>query len=53
VGPGPHVRDWAVVFDGDGEAHYRVRRFARGGSPSSHSETRTQLYDLWAQAPVS
>ena len=29
------------VFGGDEEEHYRGRRFARGGSPSSHSETRT------------
>jgi hypothetical protein len=28
VGPGPRVRDWAVVFGGDEEAHYRGRRFA-------------------------
>jgi hypothetical protein len=27
-GPGPRVRDWAVVFGGDEEAHYRGRRFA-------------------------
>jgi hypothetical protein len=28
VGLGPHVRDWAVVFGGDEEAHYRGRWFA-------------------------
>jgi hypothetical protein len=42
MGPGPRVRDWPIVFGGDEEAHYRGRRFARGGSPSSHSETDAQ-----------
>jgi hypothetical protein len=28
VGPGPRVRDWAVGFGGDEEAHYRGWRFA-------------------------
>jgi hypothetical protein len=28
VGSGPRVRDWTVVFGGDGEAHYRGGRFA-------------------------
>jgi hypothetical protein len=43
VGPGPRVRDWAVVFGGDEEAHYRGRRFtfSRGDLPFSHPETRT------------
>jgi hypothetical protein len=37
-GPGPHVRGWPAAFGGDEEA----RRFARGGSPSSHTETNAQ-----------
>jgi hypothetical protein len=41
MGPGPRVRDLAIVFGGDEEAHYCGRRFARGSLPSSHSETRT------------
>jgi hypothetical protein len=28
VGPGPRVRDWAVVLGGDEEAHYCGRQFA-------------------------
>jgi hypothetical protein len=46
VGPGPHVRDWAVVScSGDEEAHYRGRWFvfrARGGSPFPHQEFSVQ-----------
>jgi hypothetical protein len=55
VGPGPRVRDWTVVFGGDGEAHYRGRRFALHVAvrlPSTRIPAH-QLYDLWAQAPVS
>jgi hypothetical protein len=28
MGLSPRVRYWAVVFGGDGEAHYRMRRLA-------------------------
>jgi hypothetical protein len=54
VGPGPRVRDWAVAFDGDGEAHYRGRRFTSCVAVRLLS-TRSpahQLYDLWPRAPV-
>jgi hypothetical protein len=54
VDPGPRVRDWAVVFGGDGEAHYRGRwhaphtavRLLRTRRPTPKE------YDPWAQAPV-
>jgi hypothetical protein len=46
MGPGPRVRDWAIVFGGDEEAHYRG-----GGSLVAVRLLRTwrpahQLYDL-------
>jgi hypothetical protein len=55
VGPGPHVRDWAIVFGGDGEAHYRGRRFApRVAVRLLHTRNPTpKEYDSWARAPVS
>jgi hypothetical protein len=55
VGPGPRVRDWAVVFGGDGEAHYRGRRFAPRVAVRLLRTRRSarQLYDLWARVPVS
>jgi hypothetical protein len=58
VGPGPRVRDWAVVScGGDEEAHYRGRRFtfwARAAVRLLRTRRPThQLYDLWAWAPVS
>jgi hypothetical protein len=53
-GPGPRVKDWAVHFGGDGEAHYCGRWFAprvavrllRTRKPTSKE------YDSWARAPV-
>jgi hypothetical protein len=55
VGPGPRVRDWAVVFGGDEEAHYRGRRFTPRVAVCLLRTRRParQLYDLWARAPVS
>jgi hypothetical protein len=55
MGPGPHVRDWAVVFGGDGEAHYRGRRFApRVAVCFLHTRKPTpKEYDSWARAFVS
>jgi hypothetical protein len=55
VGPGPRVRDWAVVFGGDEEAHYHGRRFAPRAAVRLLRTRRPahQLYDLWARAPVS
>jgi hypothetical protein len=54
VGPGPRVRDWVVVSGGDGEAHYRGRRFAPRVVVRLLSTRRPahQLYDLWARAPM-
>jgi hypothetical protein len=51
----PRVRDWAVGFGGDEEAHYRGRRFAPCMAVCLLRTRRPghQLYDLWAQAPVS
>jgi hypothetical protein len=51
VGLGPRVRDWAVGFGGDEEA----RRFTPRVAVRLLSTWRPahQLYDLWAQAPVS
>jgi hypothetical protein len=53
--PGPRVRDWTVVSDGDREAHYRGRWFAPHVAVCLLSTRRPahQLYDLWAWAPVS
>jgi hypothetical protein len=55
VGPGPRVRDWAVVFGEDEEAHYRRRRFAPRVAVRLLSTQRPahQLYDLWTRALVS
>ena len=55
MGLGPHVIDWAVVFGGDEEAHYRGRRFAPCVAVRLLRTQRParQLYDLWAWAPVS
>jgi hypothetical protein len=55
MGPGPRVRDWVVVFGGDGEAHYRGRRFApRMAVCLLHTQKPTpKEYDSWAWAPVS
>jgi hypothetical protein len=54
VGPGPHVRDWAVASGGDGEVHYHGRQFASGVVVRLLSTRRPahQLYDLWPRAPV-
>jgi hypothetical protein len=54
VGLGPRARDWAVVFGGDGEAHYRGRRFAPHVAVRLLRTRRPahQPYDLWARAPV-
>jgi hypothetical protein len=41
VGPGPHVRDWAVVFGGDEEAHYHGRRFAFFALGDPHTSCMT------------
>jgi hypothetical protein len=58
VGPGPRIRDWAVVScGGDEEARYRGRRFTfRACVAVRFSCTRSSAlnpYDLWAWAPVS
>jgi hypothetical protein len=55
VGPGPRVRDWAVVFGGDEEAHYRGRRFAPRVAVHLLRTLRPtpKEYDSWARAPVS
>jgi hypothetical protein len=55
VGPGPRVRDWAIVFGGDEEAHYRGQRFAPRMAVRLLRTQRPahQLYDLWARTPVS
>jgi hypothetical protein len=58
VGLGPRVIDWSVVScSGDEEARYHGRRFAlRARAVVRFFRTRRpalQLYDLWAQAPVS
>jgi hypothetical protein len=56
VGPSPRVRDWVVVScGGDEEAHYRGRWFAPRMVVCLLSTRRPahQMYDLWAQAPVS
>jgi hypothetical protein len=58
VGPGPRVRDWAVVScGGDEEARYRGRRFAfRARAAVRLFRTRSSAhntYDLWTRAPVS
>jgi hypothetical protein len=52
-GPGPRVRDWAIVFGGDGEAHYRERWFAPRMAVRLLRTQRPahQLYDVWARAP--
>jgi hypothetical protein len=56
VGPGPRVRDWVVVScGGDGEAHYRRRRFTfRARAAVRFFRTRSSAhnpYDLWTRAP--
>jgi hypothetical protein len=50
VGLGPLVRDWAVVFGGDEEVHYRGRQFAPRVVVRLLLTRRPahQLYDLWA-----
>jgi hypothetical protein len=55
VGPGPRVRDWAVIFGGDEEAHYHGRRFAPRMAVRLLRTRRParQLFDLWARAPVT
>jgi hypothetical protein len=49
VGLGPHVTDWAVVFAGDEEAHYRGRWFTPRVAVCHLRTWRPadQLYDLW------
>jgi hypothetical protein len=37
VGLGPRVIDWVIVFGGDGEAHYRGRRFAFSALRDQHA----------------
>jgi hypothetical protein len=53
VGPSPSVKDWAVGFGGDEEAHYRGRRFAPRVAVRLLRTRRPahQLYDLWTRAP--
>ena len=41
MGPSLYVRDWAVVFGGDGEAHYRGRRFAFFALGDPHANCMT------------
>jgi hypothetical protein len=55
VGLGPHVIDWAFVFSGDEEAHYRRRWFAPHVAVRLLHTRRLahHLYALWTQAPVS
>jgi hypothetical protein len=54
MGPGPHVRDWAVGFCGGEEAHYRRRRHAPHATVHLlHTRRPTHAeYDSWARAPV-
>jgi hypothetical protein len=40
-GPGPRVRDWAVVFGGDEEAHYCRLRFAFSALRDPHTSCMT------------
>jgi hypothetical protein len=51
MGPGPRVRDWAVVFGGGEEARW----FAPCVAVCLLCTRRPahQLFDLWARAPVS
>jgi hypothetical protein len=54
VGPGPHVSNWVVGFDGDEEAHYR-RRWRATHAAVHLLRTRRPTpkeYDSWARAPV-
>jgi hypothetical protein len=41
VGLGPRVRDWTVASCGDGEAHYRGRRFAFSVLGDPHTSCMT------------
>jgi hypothetical protein len=51
--PGPLVRDWAIGFDGDGEAYYRGRQHAPRVSVRllRTREPARQVHDMWARAP--
>jgi hypothetical protein len=54
VGPSPHVRDWAVGFDGGEEAHHR-RRWRAPHAVVRLLHTRRPMpkeHDSCARAPV-
>jgi hypothetical protein len=55
VGLGSRVIDWAVVFGGDEEAHYRGRWFTLRVAVCLLRTRRPahQLYDIWTRALVS
>jgi hypothetical protein len=55
VGLGPRVIDWSIVFGGDEEVQYYGQQFAPCVAVRLLRTRRPahQLYDLWAQAPVS
>jgi hypothetical protein len=55
MGSGPRVRDWTVVFGGDGEAHYHGQWFAPCVAVRLLRTRRPtpEEYDSWAWAPVS
>jgi hypothetical protein len=55
MGPGPRVRNWAVGFGGDEEAHYRWRWLAPNAAVRLLRTRRPtpKEYDPWAQAPES
>jgi hypothetical protein len=55
MGLSPRVKDWAVGFGGDEEAHYCGWRFAPRVAVRllRTREPAYQLYDLWDRAPVS
>jgi hypothetical protein len=54
VGPGPHVRVWAVGFDGGKEAHYRRRWHAPHAAVRLRRTRRPtpKEHDSRARAPV-
>jgi hypothetical protein len=55
VGPGPHIRDWAVGFSGDEKAHYRRRWRAPHAAVRLLCTRRPtpEEYDSWARGPMS
>ena len=55
MGPGPHIRGWAIGFSGGEEAHYRGRWSAPHVAVHLLRTRRPtpKEYDSWARAPVS